>query len=63
MSWGQRFVGKVNDPLRVRFFIRRPLGKPTGGGSGEVVFPGDSVILLGSLECPMPGRLPKALPD
>ena len=33
------------------------------GGSGEVVFPGDSTILLGSLECPMPGGPPKALPD
>ena len=31
LSWGQRFVGKVNDQLGVRFFIRRPLGKPTGG--------------------------------
>ena len=33
------------------------------GGSVEVVFLGDSTILLGSLGCPMPGRLPNALPD
>ena len=33
------------------------------GGSGEVVFPGDSAVLLGSLGCPMPVGLPKTLPD
>ena len=31
MSWSQGFVGKVDDPLRVGFFIRRTLGWPTGG--------------------------------
>ena len=31
LSWCQRFVGKVNDPLMVRIFIRRPLGEPAGG--------------------------------
>ena len=49
---------KVNYPLRVR----KTLGGLLGGG-GEVVFPGDSGILLGSLGCPMPGGTPKALPD
>ena len=34
LGWGQRFVGKVNDQLRVRFFIRRTLGEPAWGGSG-----------------------------
>ena len=33
------------------------------GGSGVIVFPGDSAVLLGSLGCPMPVRLPKTLPD
>ena len=32
------------------------------GGIGEVVFPGDSVVLLGGLGCPMPVGLPKPLP-
>ena len=31
MSWCQGFVGKVYDPLRVRFFLGRTLGRPTGG--------------------------------
>ena len=63
LSWCQRFVGKVNDPLRVRIFIRRPLGGACWVGSGVIVFPGDSAVLLGSLGCPMPVRSPKTLPD
>ena len=39
-----------------------PWGGLLGGGS-EVVFPGDSAILLGSLGCPMSGGMPKTLPD
>ena len=43
MSWCQRFVGKVNDPLRVRFFIGRTLGRPTRGV--EEVLPSPEVVL------------------
>ena len=32
MSWSQRFAGKVNDPLWVRVFRGRPLGKPIREG-------------------------------
>ena len=42
--------------------LEDPWGSLLGGG-GEVVFPGDGAILLGSLGCPMPGGMPKALPD
>ena len=43
LSWCQGFVGKVYDPLRVRFFFGRTLGMPSGGVVGllpswEVVF-------------------------
>ena len=31
LSWCQGFVAKVYDPLRVRFFLGRTLGRPTGG--------------------------------
>ena len=31
-------------------------------GGGGVVFPGDSAVLLGSLDCPVPVRMPEALP-
>ena len=48
LSWCQGFVGKVYDPLRVRFFLGRTLGRPTGG-DGCVAFPGGGVDLLGSL--------------
>ena len=57
----QRFAGEVNDPLRIRIFIGRSLGGPSGGTSG-VIFPGDSVVLLGSLGNPVPIRMPNALP-
>ena len=40
----------------------KTLGGLLGGGS-EVVFLGDSAILPGSLGCPMPGGMPKILPD
>ena len=42
--------------------LEDPWGSLLGGGS-EVVFPGDSAILLGSLGCPMPGGVPMTLPD
>ena len=35
--------------LGLGFFIRRPLGKPAGGGSGEVVFPGNSANIPSGL--------------
>ena len=59
LSWGQRFAGKVNDPLRVRFFIRRPLGEPTGGvvrlSSQEIVlFPWEAWGALCLEECLRP---------
>ena len=31
LHWSQRFLGQVNDPLRVGFFNRRTLAGPTGG--------------------------------
>ena len=54
LSWCQRFVGKVNDPLRVRFFIGRNLGGLLEGG-GSVTFPGGSIDLLGGLCGPIVG--------
>ena len=60
LSWCQGFVGKVTDPLRVRFFIRRALGWPMGGGGGAV-FPGGGIRLLGRLGCPVPRGLPITL--
>ena len=54
LSWCQRFVGKVYDPLRVRFFIGRTMGGLLGGG-GSVTFLGCSINLLGSLGGPMVG--------
>ena len=56
----QRFAGEVSDPLRVRIFIGRSLGGLVGG-IGDVIFPGDSVVLLESLGNPVPIRMPKAL--
>ena len=58
----QGFAGEVNDPLRVRIFIGRSLGGLVGG-IGGVIFPGDSVVLLGSLGNPVPVRVPNALPN
>ena len=31
------------------------------GGNGDAIFPGDSVVLLGSVGNPVPIRMPKAL--
>ena len=42
--------------------LEDPLGSLLGG-SGGVVFPGESTILLGRPGGPMPGRTPKVLPD
>ena len=42
--------------------LEDPWGGLLGGGS-EVVFPGDSAILLGSLGCPMPGGMPNTMSD
>ena len=56
----KRFVGKVNDPLRVRVFWGRPLREPTRGGELWGCFPsyqhclGGSAVSLGSPEGPLP---------
>ena len=60
MCWSQRFVGKVDDPLRVRFFIRRTLVGPAGGCGGRVTFPGGCTGLLGKLCGLLPGGVPSA---
>ena len=62
MRWCQRFVGKVNDPLRVRFFIGRTLAGPAGGCGGGGTFPGGCAGLRGRLSGLMPGGVPSALP-
>ena len=36
---------------------------PSGWGSRGIVFLGDSAVLLGSLGCPVPVRMPSTLPD
>ena len=62
LCWSQRFVGKVNDPLRVRFFIRRTLAGPAGGCGGGGTFPGGCTGLRGRLSGLMPGGVPSTLP-
>ena len=62
LHWGQMFVGKVNDPLRVRFFIGRTLVGPAGGCGGRITFPGGCTGLLGRLSRWLPGGVPSALP-
>ena len=62
LRWCQRFVGKVNDPLRVRFFIGRTLAGPVGGCEGGGAFPGGCTGLRGRLSGLKPGGKPSTLP-
>ena len=63
LSWCQGFAGEVNDPIRVGIFIGRSLGGLVGGVVVVLSSLGDSAVLLGSLGCPVPVRMPETLPD